>query len=252
MTPAARGKQMKLFFTALMMILCLAAMSLNVQAATESDVYAALRNIGVPESYIGQAAGVLAGGRSDGAGVYRGDRYYSYSELVGYIYANSETILEYCGIFADDSTVSQISPATTAAAASTAAAATVTASTYAHTKTGTTVSALSTALTSAAASTSTEALTVSDTASATSAEPVKATDSGSQTTVTTLSEGSATTVSSEISAAELSVPPAEAMATAAAASSEIPVVLIGSIMMIAAIGGICGIVFLIKSQRGIK
>ena len=57
------------------MLLCLAALPLNAQAATENDVYAALRDIGVPESYIGQAAGVLAGGRSDGAGVYRGDRY---------------------------------------------------------------------------------------------------------------------------------------------------------------------------------
>ena len=75
MTPAARDNRMKRFFTALLMLLCLAALPLNAQAATENDVYAALRDIGVPESYIGQAAGVLAGGRSDGAGVYRGDRY---------------------------------------------------------------------------------------------------------------------------------------------------------------------------------
>ena len=85
------------------MLLCLAALPMNAAAETENDVYAALRGIGVPEDYISQAAGLLASGNSDGAGVYRNGKYYPYSELVGYIHDNSEMILEFCGIFADDS-----------------------------------------------------------------------------------------------------------------------------------------------------
>ena len=70
---------------------------LRITAAGVGDVYAALRDIGVPEEYIAQGAGLLARGTSDGAGVYRSDgTYYSYSDMVSYIYANRELILAYC------------------------------------------------------------------------------------------------------------------------------------------------------------
>jgi len=77
-------------------------MPVRAEAAGVGDVYAALRDIGVPEEYVSQAAGVLARGTSDGAGVYRSDgSYYAYSDMVGYIYANRETILAFCGVGAE-------------------------------------------------------------------------------------------------------------------------------------------------------
>ena len=89
-------KKILMILSAVLLFLCL---PMRVHAATEGDVYAALRSIGVPESYVSQAAGILARGTSDGAGVYRGNgTYYSYSAMVSYIYANRETILLYCGI----------------------------------------------------------------------------------------------------------------------------------------------------------
>ncbi len=88
----------RLFVICSIALLCL-CMPIKAYAASEGDVYAALRSIGVPEEYVSQAAGMLARGRSDGAGVYRSDgSYYSYAAMVNYIYANSETILLYCGI----------------------------------------------------------------------------------------------------------------------------------------------------------
>lgn len=90
---------MKRIITPMVCLLCLLCFPLHISAASEGDVYAALRSIGVPEAYIGQAAGMLARGTSDGAGVYRGDgTYYSYADMVGYIYANQAMILEYCGV----------------------------------------------------------------------------------------------------------------------------------------------------------
>ena len=89
-------KAMKRFLIPVLSVLLL-LMPLPVSAATEGDVYAALRDIGVPEAYVGQAAGMLAKGTSDGAGVYRSDgTYYPYSAMVAYIYANPDAILAYC------------------------------------------------------------------------------------------------------------------------------------------------------------
>lgn len=83
----------------IMSCICILLMPLRVSAAGVGDVYAALRDIGVPEEYVGQAAGLLARGTSDGAGVYRSDgTYYSYSDMVAYIYANQSLILAYCGL----------------------------------------------------------------------------------------------------------------------------------------------------------
>lgn len=93
-----RSDDLKKHLTVLCGLLML-LMPLHVSAASVGDVYAALRDIGVPEEYVSQAAGVLARGTSDGAGVYRSDgSYYSYSDMVGYIYANRELILSYCGL----------------------------------------------------------------------------------------------------------------------------------------------------------
>ena len=79
--------------------ICILLLPVKVSAAGVGDVYAALRDIGVPEEYVSQAAGMLARGTSDGVGVYRSDgSYYSYSDMVGYIYANQAVILAYCGI----------------------------------------------------------------------------------------------------------------------------------------------------------
>lgn len=92
-------KRLQLLCTAYVLLL----LSVPVSAAGVGDVYAALRDIGVPEEYVSQAAGVLARGTSDGAGVYRSDgSYYSYSDMVGYIYANKDTILAYCGVLSGE------------------------------------------------------------------------------------------------------------------------------------------------------
>ncbi len=92
-------KRLQLLCTAYVLLL----ISVPVSAAGVGDVYAALRDIGVPEEYVSQAAGVLARGTSDGAGVYRSDgSYYAYSDMVGYIYANKDTILAYCGVLSGE------------------------------------------------------------------------------------------------------------------------------------------------------
>ena len=98
-------------------LFCAAAVGLllllpvHTAAATEADVYAALRSIGVPEEYIGQAAGVLARGTSDGAGVYRSNgTYYSYAEIVSMIYANREDILIYCGVLDFEESKAETTP----------------------------------------------------------------------------------------------------------------------------------------------
>ena len=267
MTPAARGNYMKKMITALLMLLCLAALPLNAQAATENDVYAALRDIGVPESYIGQAAGVLAGGRSDGAGVYRGDRYYPYSELVGYIYANSEMILEFCGIFADDSDAAMraaekiaeqkgITGSASVTGKQSAAEQTSPAAPNAPAENGTGLPALTQTVTTGSTLTATAAATTAETSSATSettAETAAAetTETGSLTAVTELTEASAVTLAAEISAAEISAAeisdlPAETGMPAAAASAGAPHILMWCLVMLLSVGGIIGIVFMIK------
>lgn len=163
-------------------LLCL-CLPMRVSAATEGDVYAALRSIGVPESYISQAAGMLARGTSDGAGVYRSDgTYYSYSSMVSYIYANRETILLYCGIDPDTggavtTTASGASGGTTAASGSSGGNAGSTDSTEAvtsDTTTTTTVTTTTTTLTT----TSTTRLTSSRTRISTSAVSDPAESSG--------------------------------------------------------------------------
>ncbi|MBQ5339368.1 MAG: hypothetical protein J6Z40_09415 [Oscillospiraceae bacterium] len=121
-------------------------MPVCAEAASVGDVYAALRDIGVPEEYVSQAAGVLARGTSDGAGVYRSDgSYYAYSDMVGYIYANRETILAFCGVGAET--------AQTAITAGESAAVTVTSNVSANTETTTAETVTSTTTTAACTTT---------------------------------------------------------------------------------------------------
>lgn len=262
MTPAARDNRMKRFFTALLMLLCLAALPMNAAAETENDVYAALRGIGVPETYISQAAGLLTSGNSDGAGVYRNGKYYPYSELVGYIHDNSEMILEFCGIFADDSDAAMraaeriaeqkgITIPASGTGKQSAAAQTSPAAPNAPAENGTTLPLLTAAATTTVTSTATETATSAETSSATSetsAETTAAetTVSGSLSAVTELTEASAVTLAAEISAAEISALPAETGMPAAAASAGAPHILMWCLVMLLSVGGIIGIVFMIK------
>ncbi len=258
---------MKRFFTALLMLLCLAALPMNAAAETENDVYAALREIGVPEDYISQAAGLLASGNSDGAGVYRNDRYYPYSELVGYIYANSEMILEFCGIFADDSDAAMraaekiaeqkgITGSASVTGKQSAAEQTSPAAPNAPAENGTGLPALTQTVTTGSTLTATAAATTAETSSATSetsgetttaaTTAAETTLSGSLTAAADLTEASAVTLAAEISAAEIADLPAETGVPAAAASSGLPHILFWSIIMLLSVGGIIGIVFMIK------
>lgn len=111
-------KRMICTFCGALMLLMM--MPVTVSAAGVDAVYAALRDIGVPEEYVMQAAGVLASGTSDGSGVRRADgTYYSYSDMVGYIYANREMILSFCGVSASTETAVPVTSVTQIASAET-------------------------------------------------------------------------------------------------------------------------------------
>ncbi len=141
-----RSDDLKKHLTLPFAMLLIFLLPLRASAAGVGDVYAALRDIGVPEEYVSQAAGVLARGTSDGAGVYRSDgTYYAYSDMVGYIYANRELILAYCGLDGEQPAVTTAVTETAAATDTsgfpvTSAAASVSASLTTVTTTATTVS----------------------------------------------------------------------------------------------------------------
>ena len=171
-------------------------------------------------------------------------------------------ILEFCGIFADDSDAAMraaeriaeqkgITVPASGTGQQSAAAQTSPAAPNAPAENGTTLPLLTTAATTTVTSTATETATTAETSSATSettaeTTAAEATASGSLTAAAELTEASAVTLAAEISAAEISDLPAETDVPAAAASAGAPHILMWCLVMLLSVGGIIGIVFMIK------